>query len=280
MMLRALRWGELRAQAPEPDPRLLVAPPPTSRMQLRTLMLDAKWPDLLEAAEMTMASTAGRGWLDLQRYALRAVDELGAEYAAVGSAIRSELRALLREVPTLVDMTIDGRSPDLRARHAELAPGRVRRWRARGSGDCGGGLRQRGARRSNGWQRRSGSQLPARVRRGTGGPTAEGHRAPVPRARSRKEPARADSSARRSSPASWWIPASRPSLDPFSTRCCSAWRRIASRNGRRVRSWHSHWPRSITVSRKRAKTRRDNSSSISRSVASIQCRRSSFGPRS
>lgn len=118
MMLRALRWGELRAQAPEPDPRLLVAPPPTSRMQLRTLMLDAKWPDLLEAAEMTMASTAGRGWLDLQRYALRAVDELGAEYAAVGSAIRSELRALLREVPTLVDMTMmDGlptSAPDTR----------------------------------------------------------------------------------------------------------------------------------------------------------------------
>lgn len=118
MMLRALRWGELRAQAPEPDPRLLVAPPPTSRMQLRTLMLDAKWAELLESAELTMASTAGRGWLDLQRYALRATDELGAEYAAVGSAIRSELRALLREVPTLVDMTMmDGlptSAPDTR----------------------------------------------------------------------------------------------------------------------------------------------------------------------
>jgi type VI secretion system protein ImpA len=106
MMLRALRWGELRAQAPEPDPRLLAAPQPTSRMQLRTLMLDAKWPELLEAAETVMGSTAGRGWLDLQRYALRATDEMGAGYAAVGSAIRSELRALLREIPSLVDMTM------------------------------------------------------------------------------------------------------------------------------------------------------------------------------
>ena len=106
MMLRALRWGELRAQAPEPDLRLLAAPQPTARTQLRTLMLDAKWPELLETAETVMATPAGRGWLDLQRYALRATDEMGAGYGAVGSAIRSELRALLREVPTLVDMTM------------------------------------------------------------------------------------------------------------------------------------------------------------------------------
>jgi hypothetical protein len=61
---------------------------------------------------------AGRGWLDLQRYALRATDELGPEYASVGTAIRSELRALLREVPSLVDLTMmDGlptASPDTR----------------------------------------------------------------------------------------------------------------------------------------------------------------------
>lgn len=106
MMLRALRWGELRAQAPEPDPRLLIAPQPTARMNLRSLMLDAKWAELLENAETVMATPAGRGWLDLQRYALRAATELGAEYGAVGAAIRSEMRALLREVPTLVDMTM------------------------------------------------------------------------------------------------------------------------------------------------------------------------------
>jgi type VI secretion system protein ImpA len=106
MMLRALRWGELRAQAPEPDLRLLVAPQPASRTQLRTLMLDANWAELLETAETVMSTPAGRGWLDLQRYALRATDELGPEYTAVGSAIRSELRALLREVPSLVDLTM------------------------------------------------------------------------------------------------------------------------------------------------------------------------------
>jgi len=106
MMLRALRWGELRAQAPDPDPRLLAAPAPSSRTQLRGLMLDSKWAELLEASETVMATPAGRGWLDVQRYALRAVSELGPEYGAVSSAIRSELRSLLRELPTLVDMTM------------------------------------------------------------------------------------------------------------------------------------------------------------------------------
>ena len=106
MMLRALRWGELRAQAPEPDPRLLAAPQPASRMQLRTLMLDAKWPELLEAAETVIATPAGRGWLDLQRYTLRATAELGPTYAQVGSVVRSELRSLLRELPSLVDQTL------------------------------------------------------------------------------------------------------------------------------------------------------------------------------
>ena len=133
MMLRALRWGELRAQAPEPDPRLLAAPQPASRTQLRTLMLDAKWPELLEASETVMGSPAGRGWLDLQRYALRATDEMGGAYAAVASAIRSELRALLREVPSLVDMTMmDGlptASPEtrnwLRAEFAGAEPEEV-----------------------------------------------------------------------------------------------------------------------------------------------------------
>lgn len=133
MMLRALRWGELRVQAPEPDPRMLAAPTPQSRMQLRGLMLDAKWLELLDAAEVVMSTPAGRGWLDLQRYALRAVDELGPEYGAVGAALRSELRSLLREIPSLVDLTMmDGlptASPEtrnwLRAEFAGAEPEEV-----------------------------------------------------------------------------------------------------------------------------------------------------------
>jgi hypothetical protein len=53
-----------------------------------------------------MGSKAGRGWLDLQRYVLNALDGLGADYSQAAQAIRRELRALLTEVPTLHEMTL------------------------------------------------------------------------------------------------------------------------------------------------------------------------------
>jgi type VI secretion system protein ImpA len=106
LMLRALRWGELRAEAPNPDPRLLEAPPAPLRTQLKTLLLDQDFTQLLETAETVMGTRAGRGWLDLQRYVLNALDGLGSDYAQAGQTIRRELRALLAEIPTLHEMTL------------------------------------------------------------------------------------------------------------------------------------------------------------------------------
>jgi hypothetical protein len=105
-MLRALRWGELRAQGANPDPRLLDAPSAQARTQLKTLMLDSAWPELLEAAETVMATGAGRGWLDLQRYVLNALAGLGNDYDYVAGAIRRDLRGLLSEIPTLPEMAL------------------------------------------------------------------------------------------------------------------------------------------------------------------------------
>jgi type VI secretion system protein ImpA len=106
LMLRALRWGELRAEAPTPDPRLLEAPAAPMRTQLKTLLLDQDFSQLLEVAETVMGTKAGRGWLDLQRYVLNALDGLGSDYAHVSEAIRRELRSLLTEIPTLPEMTL------------------------------------------------------------------------------------------------------------------------------------------------------------------------------
>jgi type VI secretion system protein ImpA len=106
LMLRALRWGELRAQGPAPDPRLLDAPHAQARTQLKTLLLDSDWPQLLELAETVMGTPAGRGWLDLQRYLLNALTELGQDYATAARAVRRELKTLLSEIPTLPQMTL------------------------------------------------------------------------------------------------------------------------------------------------------------------------------
>jgi len=106
LMLRALRWGELRAEGASPDPRLLEAPSAGQRTQLRGLMLDANWEQLLEIAETVMGTPVGRGWLDLQRYALMACQALGEEYTIVATAIRGELRALVAAIPGLPTMTL------------------------------------------------------------------------------------------------------------------------------------------------------------------------------
>jgi type VI secretion system protein ImpA len=106
LMLRALRWGELRVGGGAVDPKLLEAPPGAVRTQLRGFLLDGKWAQLLETAESVMATGAGRGWLDLQRYVVRSCAELGADYTGVQRAVLGELRALLAEVPGLLDMTL------------------------------------------------------------------------------------------------------------------------------------------------------------------------------
>lgn len=110
-MLRGFRWGELRAQAPELDPKLLEAPPTATRAKLKTLLLDEKWPELIENAEALMATAPGRGWLDLQRYVLTACGQLGGNYDMVAAAIRSDLRSLLAALPQLPRMTLMDDTP-------------------------------------------------------------------------------------------------------------------------------------------------------------------------
>jgi len=111
LILRGFRWGELRVAAPDLDPKLLEAPPTATRAKLKTLLLDGKWAELLEQSENLMATAPGRGWLDLQRYALTACAQLGSSHDAIAAGIRSELRALLRAVPSLTRMTLMDDTP-------------------------------------------------------------------------------------------------------------------------------------------------------------------------
>jgi type VI secretion system protein ImpA len=115
LLLRGFRWGELRATGASPDPRLLEAPTTQTRTQLKSLLLDGKWEALLEAAENVMGTAQGRGWIDLQRYALTACMELGSDYQVVTNAIRGALRGLLADLPQLVDMTLMDDTPTANA---------------------------------------------------------------------------------------------------------------------------------------------------------------------
>ena len=61
LLLRGFRWGEVRANGGNPDPRLLEAPSTQVRTHLKGLLLEAKWAQLLESAEGVMATASGSG---------------------------------------------------------------------------------------------------------------------------------------------------------------------------------------------------------------------------
>jgi type VI secretion system protein ImpA len=103
LLLRGLRWGELRTAGRLGDSTLLEAPPTELRQQIKKLALAKKWAELLEAGEQALALPGSRAWLDLQRLSVTACSALGADYDPIAAALRSELRALLNDVPELLD---------------------------------------------------------------------------------------------------------------------------------------------------------------------------------
>jgi len=109
LMLRGLRWGELRSGGDSPSLELLAPPATHVRQELKRLSVESNWAELIEAAEKAMAMPCSRAWLDLQRYAVKGLEESG--YPAVAAAIRSELRALLADVPQLPQWTLADDTP-------------------------------------------------------------------------------------------------------------------------------------------------------------------------
>jgi type VI secretion system protein ImpA len=101
LILRGLRFGELRAAAAKGDLRQLEAPPTEIRRQLRSYAMDQKWKELLELSESAMVLPASRAWMDLQRLSVEAMVGLGEEYNAVVKAICSMVGGLVLDVPAL-----------------------------------------------------------------------------------------------------------------------------------------------------------------------------------
>jgi type VI secretion system protein ImpA len=101
LLLRGYRWGELRGFGDPPDSAMLVPPPTAVRQSIKRLSSESNWSELLESAETAMAQPYGRSWLDLQRHVVNAAEQSG--YAHIAAAIRSEVRALLADLPRLPD---------------------------------------------------------------------------------------------------------------------------------------------------------------------------------
>lgn len=109
LLLRGYRWGEVRGYSDPPDANLLVPPPTSTRQAIRRLAGESNWSELIETAETAMAQPCGRAWLDLQRHVVNAAEQSG--YAYVAAAIRSEVRALLVDLPRLPDWEFSDETP-------------------------------------------------------------------------------------------------------------------------------------------------------------------------
>ena len=106
LMMRGLRWGELRAALSKQDMTLLEGPPTELRQHIKRLAIEGKWSELLEAAENCMSLPCSRGWLDLQKFAVDACAGLGSDYSGIAIAIRSELKTLVRDVPQALEVSL------------------------------------------------------------------------------------------------------------------------------------------------------------------------------
>ena len=115
LLLRGLRWGELRAAGTDIDQSLLAAPPSELRQELKRLAIEGSWAEVLEAAEKGMGLECGRGWLDLQRYVGRACYELGGYYEPIRVAVISGVRGLVADYPLLSGLTMMDDTPTANA---------------------------------------------------------------------------------------------------------------------------------------------------------------------
>jgi type VI secretion system protein ImpA len=111
LLLRAMRWGEVRGAGATLNPALLEAPPTEKRTQIKKMAMEGNWSEVLEGAEGAMGLPCGRGWLDLQRYSVRACESLGSEFEPVAAAIRSELKTLLADYPDLANSSLMDDTP-------------------------------------------------------------------------------------------------------------------------------------------------------------------------
>jgi type VI secretion system protein ImpA len=108
LMLRGMRWGELRASATV-DSSLFEPPSGEVRTTLKRMLNEGSYAELIEVAETAMAEPCGRAWLDLQRYVVTACEYQG--YTAVADAIRAELKVLVRDYPDLLTSTLADDTP-------------------------------------------------------------------------------------------------------------------------------------------------------------------------
>lgn len=111
LLIRAFRWSELRAHAPDVKPQMLQPPPPEVRVGLKERFAASDWDGVLVLTESAMLLPCGRCWLDLQRFTVQALEQKGDYFAKQAGFVQNALRTLLEELPALLDQVMIDETP-------------------------------------------------------------------------------------------------------------------------------------------------------------------------
>ena len=109
MMLRSFAWGGLMANAPLIDHSIIEAPPSELRVNLKRLVKENQWDQVLDLTEEAMAQPWGRTWLDMHRYVESALSGKG--LPSMATTINKLLRLLLEMLPDLLELTLPDDTP-------------------------------------------------------------------------------------------------------------------------------------------------------------------------
>jgi type VI secretion system protein ImpA len=135
MILRAYAWGKLMARAPMLDRSAIVAPESELRVKLKRLTADGEWDKVLELTEATMLRPCGAFWLDLQRYAVSAVEQKG--YPNIAKVLNMQLRIYLECLPDILDITLPDDTPTANPETRNWIDTFVRVWNPGGPSPAG-----------------------------------------------------------------------------------------------------------------------------------------------
>ncbi|SAK73769.1 hypothetical protein AWB75_04061 [Caballeronia catudaia] len=112
-LMRCVRWDTLTEAPPfeAGGKTKLIAPRAELRANLKRLLLQKQWPELLERVELAFAEGANHFWLDLQYYAFVAQEQAGGEYAQVRETAATDCALMLERLPGLEHLQFYDGSP-------------------------------------------------------------------------------------------------------------------------------------------------------------------------
>jgi type VI secretion system protein VasJ len=112
-LLRTIRWDTLHEVPPaDASSRTRLAPPRAElRQQMKRLVLQKQWHELLERVEGAFMEGANHLWFDLEYFQHVALNQMGAPYSAWRELLRADLALFLERLPGIERLVFNDGTP-------------------------------------------------------------------------------------------------------------------------------------------------------------------------